>query len=101
MAHSGTTALPISVKDLITNWNSRKLPEQGIQLWKRLPAAILWGIWKARNALTFNGKQFKVTNVIRDIKIDAFNWAKSSPCFRNVDTASVIVGWENFFLNPP
>ncbi|MCL7024264.1 hypothetical protein MKW94_009991 [Papaver nudicaule] len=96
----GTTVMLTSVRDFISNWRSHNHPAQGKQLWKRLPAAILWGVWKARNALTFSGKQFKVRDVIRDIKIDTFNWAKSSPCFRNVDTSTIIVGWENFFLNP-
>ncbi|KAI3899301.1 hypothetical protein MKW92_024322 [Papaver armeniacum] len=89
-----------NVKDVIVGWKSSPLPAQGTQLWKRLPAAIPWGLWKARNAIAFSGKSFKLNDVIRDIKIDAFNWSKGLECVKGINTSNVIVGWAQFFLNP-
>ncbi|KAI3960930.1 hypothetical protein MKW98_019131 [Papaver atlanticum] len=96
----GTSVVLSSVKEVIVGWKSYPLNAQGNQLWKRLPAEIPWGLWKARNAIAFSGKTFKLHEVIRDIKIDAFNWSKSLDCFKGISTSSVIVGWEQFFINP-
>ncbi|XP_026458914.1 uncharacterized protein LOC113359510 [Papaver somniferum] len=62
-----------TVKEVIVGWKNPPLSAQGKQLWKRLPTAIPWGLWKARNDIAFSGKTFKLQGVIRDIKIDAFN----------------------------
>ncbi|KAI3866097.1 hypothetical protein MKW98_011618 [Papaver atlanticum] len=68
-------AIQQTVKEVICGWKGFNFSDRGRQLWKRLPAAIMWGLWlwKARNAVIFNGKIFKLNEVIRDIKIDAFN----------------------------
>lgn len=92
--------MPNTIRETVVSWKCYPLSTQGNQLWKRLPAAILWGLWKARNSIAFNGKTFKVHEVIRDIKIDAFNWSKSLNCFKGIITSNVILGWEQFFLNP-
>ncbi|KAI3957386.1 hypothetical protein MKW98_003107 [Papaver atlanticum] len=69
-----------SIKEVVVGWKSFPLSMQGLQLWKRLPAAIPWGLWKARNAIAFFGKISNLYDVIRDIKIDAFNWSKGLDC---------------------
>ncbi|KAI3902114.1 hypothetical protein MKW92_019218, partial [Papaver armeniacum] len=89
-----------TVKDVISDWKEINFSERGRQLWKRLPAAIMWGLWKARNAIVFDGQIFKLIEVIRDIKIDTFNWVKGLHCFKGVNTSLVLVEWENFFVTP-
>ncbi|KAI3903985.1 hypothetical protein MKW92_045227, partial [Papaver armeniacum] len=90
-----------SVREVVVGWKFSPISAQGFQLWKRLPAAIPWGLWKARNVVAFSGKTFKLHKVIRDIKVDVFNWSKSMDCFKGINTSNnVIVGWEHFFLNP-
>ncbi|KAI3917788.1 hypothetical protein MKW92_031725 [Papaver armeniacum] len=99
-AAGGPSVALNTIRESIVEWTSSPFSAQGNQLWKRLPAAIPWGLWKARNAIAFSGKTFKLHEVIRDIKIDAFNWSKSLDCFKGINTSNVIVGWEQFFLNP-
>ncbi|XP_026441774.1 uncharacterized protein LOC113340937 [Papaver somniferum] len=78
-----------TAKEVIVGWKNPPLSAQGKQLWKRLPAAILWGLWKDRNAIAFSGKTFKLQDVIRDIKIDAFNWSRGLDCFKGINTTNL------------
>ncbi|KAI3925542.1 hypothetical protein MKW92_047969, partial [Papaver armeniacum] len=45
-----------TIRESMLEWTSSPFSAQGNQLWKRLPAAIPWGLWKARNAIAFSGK---------------------------------------------
>ncbi|MCL7046515.1 hypothetical protein MKW94_015293, partial [Papaver nudicaule] len=94
------TVLPQSVQALFVSWKRINSSEQGKQLWRRLPAAIMWVIWLSRNAKIYAAKEIKVSDIIRDIKIHAFNWAKGASCFAGIDTSTVIVGWDQFFRRP-
>lgn len=67
-------------------------------MWRRLPAAIIWNIWKARNALAFSNKLFREQDMIRGIKIDAFHWAKGKFCFHGVDTSTIFSNWQKKIL---
>ncbi|RZC80538.1 hypothetical protein C5167_043115 [Papaver somniferum] len=78
--------LDASVERVVVSWKGYNLMEQGKQLWRKLQAAIMWVVWLARNAKFFNSKDIKVPDIIRDIKIQAFNWAKGASCF--ADTGS-------------
>ncbi|XP_026427449.1 uncharacterized protein LOC113323373 isoform X2 [Papaver somniferum] len=98
---AGGGTLLQTVKDVIVGWKNFPFSAQGLQLWKRLPAAIPWALWKARNDIAFERKPFKVNDVIRNIKMDAFNWSRGLDCFKGINTSTVIVGWAHFFLNPP
>ncbi|KAI3938886.1 hypothetical protein MKW92_012509, partial [Papaver armeniacum] len=49
-----------SVREVVVGWKCSPRSAQGFQLWKRLPAAIPWGFWKARNVVAFSGKIFKL-----------------------------------------
>lgn len=92
--------MPNTIRETVVGWKSYPLSAQGNQLWKRLPAEITWGLWKALDDIAVNGKTFKLHEVIRDIEIDAFNWSKSLDCFKGTIKSNVILGWEQFFLNP-
>ncbi|MCL7049147.1 hypothetical protein MKW94_002162 [Papaver nudicaule] len=90
-----------SVREVLVSWKGLDISEQGKQLWRRLPAAIMWVFWLSRNAKVFSGKEIKVPDIIRDIKIQVFNWTKSHSCFSGVNISSIIVGWDQFFIRPP
>ncbi|XP_026419751.1 uncharacterized protein LOC113315710 [Papaver somniferum] len=79
------SAMPQSVERVVVSWKGYNLMEQGKQLWRKLQAAIMWVVWLARNAKFFNSKDIKVPDIIRDIKIQAFNWAKGASCFAGTE----------------
>lgn len=86
-----------NVSNVIVGQKNSPFPAQGIQLWKRLRQQFLGVCGKAKNAITFSGKSFKLTEVIRDIKIDAFDWSKGLDCLMGISTSNVIVRWHISF----
>ncbi|OVA06733.1 hypothetical protein BVC80_8729g5 [Macleaya cordata] len=66
--------MPNSLITLLHAWKPKGLPKKGKMLWRFLPAAIYWGIWKARNGVAFEGKEVKVEGLINDIKVQVFFW---------------------------
>ncbi|KAI3861491.1 hypothetical protein MKW98_000443 [Papaver atlanticum] len=90
--------LPDIVQGLFSSWKNTHVSDRGKFLWRRLPATIIWGIWKARNAVAFSNKLFREPDVIRDIKIDCFHWAKGKICFHGMDTTNILSNWLSFFL---
>ncbi|KAI3909534.1 hypothetical protein MKW98_013951 [Papaver atlanticum] len=88
----GDSYMLYTFKEVIVVWKNSPLSAQGKQLWKRLSAAIPSGLWKACNVISFSRKTFKLHDVIRDIKIDAFNWSKGLDYFKGINTTNVIVG---------
>ena len=70
-----------SVKDLLDWWSKVKGENSGMIVWKLIPHAILWHIWKTRNELYFKGVNPKWWLVGDQIKCLVECWAKlNSKC---------------------
>jgi hypothetical protein len=53
---------------------------------------VLWQIWKARNALTFDAVDTTVTGVLRSAIKDTIPWT----CQYKEDRA-LVIAWTNYF----
>ncbi|XP_026398396.1 uncharacterized protein LOC113294201 [Papaver somniferum] len=90
-----------STMDLINNWSTSRLSVRSKEVWKRLPGAILWVIWNERNARTFYKKERKVEELIIDIKMKVFQWARYSPYMSGIAISDLIVKRGELFFKPP
>lgn len=95
------SAMLQSVERVVVSRKCYNIMDQDKQLWRRLLTTIMWVVWLARNAKIFSSKEIKVPDIIKDIKIQAFNRAKRATCFAGINTSLVIAGWEQFFIRPP
>lgn len=48
---------PGSVGQLFEAWRGSPLAGCSLTLWRIIPSAILWPLWKEKNERTFNGKE--------------------------------------------
>ncbi|OUZ99397.1 hypothetical protein BVC80_1829g14 [Macleaya cordata] len=78
-------------------WWSPDSKEKGKVLWKVLPAAIMWIIWKTRNDVAFNNDTINVEDTKVKIKLQAFFWVSGEKCFKGLSAEYVVSYWERFF----
>lgn len=55
-------------------------------IWRTIPLAVMWSLWKLRNEVVFNGKQVHLEEVCDLIKFRIAVWVKAhfSGCFYSV-----------------
>ncbi|OVA05651.1 Reverse transcriptase zinc-binding domain [Macleaya cordata] len=92
---------PNSVYVLLEKWNSKDLSNEGKVLWRILPAAICWCIWKERNAIAFEGIKKEINQLLMDIKIQVSLWAKMNSVFKSIPCERIVSRWKDFIFNPP
>lgn len=71
-------ALPDAVEKVLIWWDGAKVRKSERALWKSVPLAVLWSIWKLRNECKFKHSNPSLVEVIELIKIRVAIWAKSS-----------------------
>lgn len=59
-------------------------------VWNLIPAAIMWSIWKERNAREFSDKGSNARAVIKKEIYNLFSWSLALKDFENVDSAEVV-----------
>ncbi|KAF5187677.1 P-loop containing nucleoside triphosphate hydrolases superfamily protein [Thalictrum thalictroides] len=66
------------VRSTLQRWPQLNNSRLGSAVWKILPAAVLWSIWKCRNSVIFKGETLSRDNLIKSIKthIDGFEQDK-------------------------
>lgn len=70
--------LPGSVESLLQWWNGWKFKKGEFQIWKALPIAIFWFVWKHRNEVIFNKVQPNFEVLCEIIKVRVALWMKSN-----------------------
>ena len=68
---------PGSVVALFDWWIGTKIRKKELQIWKALPLAVLWSIWKLRNDCVFNSAQPNSLQLCELTKIRVAIWLKS------------------------
>lgn len=48
---------PGSVEGLLLSWIGTKMKKKMLAVWKALPIAVLWSVWRSRNDCVFNKVQ--------------------------------------------
>ncbi|XP_076935340.1 uncharacterized protein LOC143601958 [Bidens hawaiensis] len=66
-----------SVKDLLELHRFTHLPNRKAKAFYSVSLTTLWCLWRARNALLFEGKVANLCNVVGEIKALSFLWVKN------------------------
>ncbi|KAF5789391.1 hypothetical protein HanRHA438_Chr09g0382271 [Helianthus annuus] len=76
---------PLSLKEVMDGLFSLK----GSADWKKVIEVVfhttLWRIWKARNAVVFEGISFNASKLMEDVKEDSFMWIKYRSKFKGLE----------------
>ncbi|CAL5355404.1 unnamed protein product [Camellia sinensis] len=68
---------PGSVVDLFDWWLGTKFKKKELQIWKVIPLAVVWSIWKLRNDCVVNSAQLNFLEIIELIKVRIAVWLKN------------------------
>ncbi|XP_026383952.1 uncharacterized protein LOC113279473 [Papaver somniferum] len=68
-------------------------------VWNLIPAAIMWSIWKERNARAFSDKRSNARSVSNKEIYNLFSWSLDLKDFENVGSAEVMKNWYNIYFN--
>ncbi|KAL7259613.1 hypothetical protein ACSBR1_005492 [Camellia fascicularis] len=71
-------ALPDVVEKVFLWWDGAKVRKPEKVIWKSIPLAVLWSIWKLRNECKFKNSNPNLDEVIELIKTRVAIWARSS-----------------------
>ncbi|XP_028061353.1 uncharacterized protein LOC114264834 [Camellia sinensis] len=70
--------LPGSVKVLLNWWAGFKFKKVVQKMWKSVPLAVMWSIWKVKNECLFHGKSVDVLELSELVKVRVALWVKHS-----------------------
>ncbi|KAF5204222.1 hypothetical protein FRX31_006192 [Thalictrum thalictroides] len=66
-----------SIEEWLLQWPVVTNHEWGSLVWKYLPYATLWTLWKTRNNKTFRNTEIGVERICREIKFTIWYWCSS------------------------
>lgn len=69
---------PGTVEGLFLSWSGIKLKKKMLAVWKTLPAAVFWSVWRCRNDCLFNKVQPDGIVLVELIKVRVALWVSSS-----------------------
>lgn len=72
---------PQSVINLFSWWNNFKFKPKVNWIWKCIPYAVLWSLWKMRNEHLFQDKSLLWEDIVDLIKLRVAFWVKSNGDF--------------------
>lgn len=72
---------PGSVPSLLQWWAGYRCNKRVKMLWKIIPLAVLWSLWKQRNESLFNDTQADLEKLCELIKIQIALWFRASSPF--------------------
>ncbi|XP_028060624.1 uncharacterized protein LOC114264228 [Camellia sinensis] len=68
--------LPGLVKDLLLWWSGVKFSKIVLRMWKVIPLAVMWSLWKARNECLFSGKPVEWNELAELVNVRVALWSK-------------------------
>lgn len=67
--------IPGSVEELLHWWSSANIKKKVKEIWKTIPLAVMWSMWKIRNECLFNEAQPNLTDLDELVKVRVAMWA--------------------------
>ena len=64
---------------------------RGREMWKLQFLAVIWTVWKERNAMCFEGIVSDVNSVSDKIKLSVAFWVSTNPLFHGISLDQIIV----------
>ncbi|OVA02993.1 Reverse transcriptase zinc-binding domain [Macleaya cordata] len=81
------------VKEVFEEGISSIFAEHGNYLWRLLPYAICWVLWKERNERYFNDKEKGVDKIIMEIKAQLLYWLGPSKKLGGIRFENLLLDW--------
>lgn len=79
---------PYLVRAPIWEWSEGKelgFSQRGLEIWRHLPFAVCWCLWRERNMRIFEGQSVSLEDIIsRNIDSSLFAWCCLSPSLLNL-----------------
>ena len=69
--------IPGSVEELLQWWSSIRHKFQVKEIWKVVPLAMMWSVWKLRNECLFKEANLDFAELTKLVKVRVALWAKS------------------------
>ena len=66
--------MPYNMKDAYASWILWKVDKSIRKIWRMIPAAIFWSIWKERNNRCFNGISTSLCTLKAQCLVSLFSW---------------------------
>ncbi|OVA15868.1 Reverse transcriptase zinc-binding domain [Macleaya cordata] len=70
-------------------------------VWKMIPAAIMWTVWKERNRRIFEEKDQCWSRVLNSVKVLIYSCGKLHDDFKGVTLDYLMGHWKEFIFDPP
>ncbi|CAL5408682.1 unnamed protein product [Camellia sinensis] len=70
-------AMPSSIEGLLMWWMGWKFKKKVNQVWRALPAAVLWSVWRYRNECVFHAVHPNFHDLCECIKVRVAMWLRS------------------------
>lgn len=67
---------------IIKGWRCKLIHPIGKKLRPLIPAVICWTLWNSRNAIVFKNGSARVKKVMKQVKIQVYNWARNDEVFK-------------------
>ena len=82
--------LPLLVKEVLLGWHGLLVGKKRRKVWRAAPLCLFWTVWKERNGIAFENKEFSIQRLKYSFVSNFWSWAK--PCIDEGPTSLI-----NFF----
>lgn len=85
--------LPRSILDLYKAWWVPLKSIRGKVMWRASFVAVMWIIWKERNARCFENSALAVDALVDNLKFSMASWMVANPHFYGYAIDQIILNW--------
>ena len=85
---------PNQIQDLFTALKSPIGSHKGKEMWKLTFLAVIWCIWKERNARRFEGTAANGESICGKIKFSVVQWVLIYPILKDISVDQILYNWK-------